>query len=299
MSISASVGKKAANRRPDVVIVQKLLNAARRQDRLALIAVDGLVGLQTIDAISAFQKRYTTVANGRVDPDGPTITKLDETFDSVSEPQIRSDLLHILDKLDQQLALTGSQLPAEVQTQLEMLRNNVEFLAVGCCPLNGGGFANDPSFRWADLGGADQPQPVLTAGPAAAGAPVAAMAMLFLALMAMLMLIHLLPHISEALDDLVNQIRILLSKAVDTMEEIVEQIEDMIKRNFRAGLLCAAEIEAFRQASRKLLDWLESPEIPKDELGKRRYDKQAMELYEEFKEAAMEVAACLAANGAQ
>src|SRR5438105_4604677 len=121
MSISASVGKRGANQNDDVVIVQKLLNSARRQDRLALIGVDGLVGFETIGAISAFQKQYTGVADGRVDPGGPTITQLEEKFELGGESQMRSDLLDILDQLDKQLSIRGEELPAEVQAQLDNL----------------------------------------------------------------------------------------------------------------------------------------------------------------------------------
>ena len=46
---------------------------------MAPISVDGIAGPKTDDAIKKFQKLFTAVSDGRVDPNGPTILrKLEE-----------------------------------------------------------------------------------------------------------------------------------------------------------------------------------------------------------------------------
>jgi peptidoglycan hydrolase-like protein with peptidoglycan-binding domain len=81
-SISGSVGRKGRNRHDDVVTVQKLLNRTRptQGGPSPLLDVDGLAGPKTIAAIQKFQLHHFGFkgADGRVDPKGPTIRKLNE-----------------------------------------------------------------------------------------------------------------------------------------------------------------------------------------------------------------------------
>jgi peptidoglycan hydrolase-like protein with peptidoglycan-binding domain len=78
MPINASVGNAAYNIRSDVVFVQFLLTDWRMRNRIEPIQVDGSVGPETIGAILDFQKRFTPYKDGRVDPGGPTISKLEQ-----------------------------------------------------------------------------------------------------------------------------------------------------------------------------------------------------------------------------
>ena len=88
--ISASVGRSGGvNRSPDVKIVQGLLNnvpftSSGPNPKLRL---DGLCGPKTSDAIHKFQLRHFGMsgADGRVDPAGRTLAKLNE-FDATASP---------------------------------------------------------------------------------------------------------------------------------------------------------------------------------------------------------------------
>lgn len=71
-SISASVGAGGENRPDDVRAVQTLL-AARGVDPGP---IDGKAGPATIAAIEAFQRRFATWPDGRVDPGGRTLREL-------------------------------------------------------------------------------------------------------------------------------------------------------------------------------------------------------------------------------
>ena len=66
-SLSGAVGQGGRNAPEDVRAVQGLLNGAG-----ARLAEDGLIGPATIGAIVTFQRAHTAIADGRVDPGGPT-----------------------------------------------------------------------------------------------------------------------------------------------------------------------------------------------------------------------------------
>jgi peptidoglycan hydrolase-like protein with peptidoglycan-binding domain len=73
--ISASVGKGGVNSRPDVKAVQIAFNNVPISLGGAgdTLAVDGLVGPKTLQAIANFQHRWLTVDDTRCDPRGPTL----------------------------------------------------------------------------------------------------------------------------------------------------------------------------------------------------------------------------------
>jgi hypothetical protein len=78
LTIQDSVGRGGRNRPDDVRTIQSALNA---QDVAAggpsvKLDVDGLSGPLTIAAIEKYQRRQLGWADGRVDPDGPTVRKL-------------------------------------------------------------------------------------------------------------------------------------------------------------------------------------------------------------------------------
>ena len=75
-SISGAVGLGGKNRPDDVRTVQELLNKARAASGLPLIKVDGFIGPETIGAIKQLQMSRFGWADGRVDPDGPTLAAL-------------------------------------------------------------------------------------------------------------------------------------------------------------------------------------------------------------------------------
>jgi peptidoglycan hydrolase-like protein with peptidoglycan-binding domain len=93
-SLSGSVGRGGLNRAADVMTVQFLLNCVpvSQGGPVKDLAVDGIVGPKTIQAINQFQERQFGWADGRVDPEhngGTTIValkKFDPVPDSVIEP---------------------------------------------------------------------------------------------------------------------------------------------------------------------------------------------------------------------
>jgi len=78
LNLHGSVGAFAQNVTKDVRLVQTLLSGVPRSLGGALVPlkVDGIAGKFTINAIKDFQRRHTTIVDGRVDAAGPTIRKL-------------------------------------------------------------------------------------------------------------------------------------------------------------------------------------------------------------------------------
>ena len=87
ITITASVGKNASNQPEDVKKIQQLLNSmqANQGGPDPKLEVDGLNGPKTIAAIEKFQTHHQLVVDGRVDPGGMALAKLNELTKS-SEP---------------------------------------------------------------------------------------------------------------------------------------------------------------------------------------------------------------------
>ena len=76
-ALRGSVGTNGKNARGDVRIVQLLLNGWLRRAGQPLLAIDGIAGPLTCKAISSCQQALRlSVADGRVDPSGPTLKAL-------------------------------------------------------------------------------------------------------------------------------------------------------------------------------------------------------------------------------
>lgn len=81
LSIAGSVGRGGRNVAADVKTIQSALNDEDVADGgpMPKLAVDGIAGPLTVAAIEKFQRRAIGWADGRVDVDGPTIHRLQQT----------------------------------------------------------------------------------------------------------------------------------------------------------------------------------------------------------------------------
>jgi peptidoglycan hydrolase-like protein with peptidoglycan-binding domain len=71
-TIQGSVGRGGRNRSDDVRLIQALLDAAGFDPK----GIDGGCGANTVSAIVAFQRTFTSKPDGRVDPGGRTLERL-------------------------------------------------------------------------------------------------------------------------------------------------------------------------------------------------------------------------------
>ncbi len=79
-AIQYSVGIGGVNHNEDVLVIQQLLNLISPADGgpVVPLAEDGWIGPKTNEAILAFQKFQKTASDGRVDPHGPTLKRMNE-----------------------------------------------------------------------------------------------------------------------------------------------------------------------------------------------------------------------------
>src|SRR5262245_59664140 len=76
--MKASVGVGARNLREDVKYVQFLLSDHLAQGKGEALAIDGICGPKTQAAITKFQQINTGIVDGRVDPNGTMIRRLEQ-----------------------------------------------------------------------------------------------------------------------------------------------------------------------------------------------------------------------------
>lgn len=89
MSISASVGRDGLNQPADVKVVQALLN----KRGFDCGQVDGRCGRRTVQAIISFQSRFARAPDGRVDPGGKTLARLNSQEATLPpKPQLNESL---------------------------------------------------------------------------------------------------------------------------------------------------------------------------------------------------------------
>jgi hypothetical protein len=273
------------------------LNIVRTQDKLPPIDVDGVVGPETLGAILEFQRLHTQAKDDRIDPHGPSLRELERLVAPVIGARIKSAATRILDGLSYELESRGLRLTPELQ-------NNVDSIERAVLGLQSGAPITDirPAVYYPQRRGRRfQPVVAVVAAPAAAAAAAAEAAeaalLILLAVIALLIFIHEAPAMGRSVEDLLKKIQAVMAKLIDDVEEAIQEVEDLIKRNSKAGMLCSAALILFRKLSQQLLDLLKAPRSP-DELGRRRFEKQLTELFQKWQQALEDLFACLAAKGA-
>ena len=137
--IKRSVGAGGVNQREDVLALQKLLNSIEPANGgpIELLGEDGFVGPKTIAAIKRFQQQHHTGSDSRVDPDGPTLKKINE------QPK----KTRIEDAAVARMARSAKAMPALIA----MARQGELTCDQAMIAIRGGSKATSRSFRLADL----------------------------------------------------------------------------------------------------------------------------------------------------
>lgn len=94
------MGDGGANDGQDTRYIQSLLNDWRGRHGRSLIGIDGLVGGETIGAITDFQRTVTGVADGRIDVGFQAITALERSHVDAAQAAMRLGELHQLGTQD-------------------------------------------------------------------------------------------------------------------------------------------------------------------------------------------------------
>jgi peptidoglycan hydrolase-like protein with peptidoglycan-binding domain len=291
MPILRSVGAGGANFRNDTFHVQAALDIWSVADKTASIKVDGIVGPRTIAAIRAYQTRKSLFTDGRVDPNGPTIARLESNLLPTAATQLGNTVTDALRKVLHEAS--GSLLPFQSKASFQRALGLASHLA-GQTQENVG---IRPAVHLISAFG--RPPVVFAAVQAAPVVIVVAEAMMLalLATIAMLILIQMLPTLGKAAEDLIRQIQILMAQLVDGIKSAIESIEDLVRRNTRAGMRCSAELIAFRTLSAQLLAELAAPRSA-NPIEQEQQVIRISNLFQKWKAAFQAVLDCLAANGA-
>lgn len=123
--IEWSVGQGARNNPNDACIIQNALNVWLSSQGERWIAIDSLVGPQTVGAIRRFQRANRLPVDGRIDVGGPTIAVLKSLVGeaAVFAPVV-SELLDVADAA----AIAATEAPPELQQRYAFLTHQLNVL---------------------------------------------------------------------------------------------------------------------------------------------------------------------------
>ena len=138
--INSSVGIGGRNQRDDVRKIQKLLNLIMPQDGGPVVPLvdDGWIGPKTNQAILHFQRFQRTGSDGRVDPYGPTLKRMNE----VVKPRLATNNAYLLARV----ASVMGELTQMTTKARNMIDRAMNYLIVG-----DGMFAKKRDYEMADL----------------------------------------------------------------------------------------------------------------------------------------------------
>ncbi|MEV5493461.1 peptidoglycan-binding domain-containing protein [Streptomyces bobili] len=285
--ISGSVGQGGINRPDDVMAVQRLLSDLRIAAGHVPLDVDGLVGPKTIAAISDFQQQNPGLpVDGRIDPTGPTFTRLDEVSSSLYATIAQEQGFPIL------AAPTPPGTPGHVAAVFDDIRSDFSALAPAERVTGASRFVNPVPNLIApvdrirlNLLGAVQVVPLI---------------IVLIFILALLIIITSNPiwqrAARETLKGLKDRMRLLSQKIRDAVQEIVDAIEGVIGGT-RCAELCANEINKVKDLQQKINELLDRmPANDNDPDAMKQLQFQLARLLEQIVAAQADVVDCLQRN---
>jgi ABC-type transport system involved in cytochrome bd biosynthesis fused ATPase/permease subunit len=148
----------------------------------------------------------------------------------------------------------------------------------------------------ADLTAAAPPGALLAVAVAAAGGAAAAAAEAALitlaALIALLVIIMVMPHISRRAEEIARKIQVLMNKVLDSVNEYVRQIEELLIRNPQARERCFEEIARFNRVTAELITLLTTPRS-KDPVVQQQHVFRTTNKFREWQQALLDLFNCL------
>lgn len=292
MPILKSVGAGGSNLANDTRHVQAALDIWSVADKVPSVVVDGIVGPRTIAAIRNFQSRKSLFSDGRVDPNGPTIKRLEANLLSTAAGQLSNSVANILRNVQREASsgLTPLGLKTAygraLKLSADLAGESAESAGIRPAIHRIAAFGRPPIVF-----AAVQAAPIVIIGVAEA------MMLALLAAMAMLVLIQMLPTMGKAAEELIRQIQVLMAQLVDGIKAGVAAIEDLVSRNTRAGMKCSAELIAFRTISAQILAEIAAPRLT-DPIEQEQRVFRISNLFQKWKQAFNAILECLMANGA-
>lgn len=288
--IQGSVGDGGRNLHAEVVAVQRLLNDWLDGVGGRQIAVDGIVGPETIGAIKACQQANRLLADGRVDVGGPTLRFLDQYCAVLHHTKLR------LGVSGAEALLTQMGPAQSLQPRLRQALGVVkEVIAILKAPT--GASAVVSANHNASVVGFVPTLPVF--GAALVIPP---------ALVVLLVLIMLLLVITgnpvwqrsarQFVDELIRRISKAMARLSDEIEQTIKDVEETVRKSGRCAMLCSDELIAFRQISLQVLNELRGA-VPSDPIRREQWLFRLSNLVKRWQMALEALLECFARNGCQ
>ena len=261
MPLTGSVGSGGNNRVLDVRLVQTILNEWRAQNGLRPIGVDGLSGPETIGAIRVFQQSTTKIVDGRVDSNGASWRSLAAVHNAIVLSFIEAESKRVFDYLDLVIRSSTRTLPPTILSKM----NNIRFEMQSIFRTSAGSVLpqslSDESSSIAFV----RPPPVIGL------VLVDDVAILIIAIFVILFLFALLIA-KPALEEILKQLIILMSKIKELVDEAIEAVKDAARKNLKALQRCKHLLDAIILLGAEILVDLDALKRlpPGDQLGRER-----------------------------
>jgi hypothetical protein len=279
MVIVSSVGRGGSNYRHDVCLIQLMLNEWRQSRHMRLLAVDGIVGSLTIAAIEDFQKAETRITDGRIDRDGPTVRKLVPMYNGFVASYIIHGCRDLFQKFDGQMSSSKRTLPSDFNSSYLEIKQQV-----------------------GTLGSIASTVPVVGARAAVFRPPVVIgvvivddITILILALLVLLFAMALIIA-KPAIEELVRQLIILMSKIKDMVDELIEAIKEAARQNLRQFQRCKGLFDQIMALSAQILAEMEALKQlkPTDEFTRERLVRKLADDMQRLQDLARRFFDCMA-----
>jgi hypothetical protein len=258
--ISASVGQGGINHPQDTKEIQRLIGDLQVAAGVVPLNADGVVGPLTIAAILAFQEQNPDLPrDARIDPGGPTLTRLDEVCGNLYATIAQVQGFPIL------IAPTPPGTPPEVVALLDSIRSDFSALA----PVEQTDGANrfeDPVPRV--IAPLDRIRSTLLGTVAAV--PLIIVLIFILALLVVITSNPLWQRAAkETVRGLKDRMRLLSQKIRDAVQDIIDAIENVVGGT-RCAEICANEINKL-SGRRVVLDYDQHRALPTSCFGDTEY----------------------------
>ncbi len=285
--IAGSVGQGGANRRGDAISIQGLLNDLRTADGLLLLRVDGVAGPKTIGAIIEFQKKHPGLArDGRIDPNGATMAKLDESCANLYGSIAFVQLSTLFDQL--RLGTGFNTLRPRTTLPVQRVRGVLATLRPQAVAPGVNRFVGTPAL------------PFLRS-PLLAAVLVAPIVVVLVFLLLMLVVITSNPIWQRAAREMVkgieDRMRLMSQALRDAIQSMIDEIEDAL-RDTPCAKLCLDErgrLQRLFDELKRLLDSMPANDNDPEALKGMKF--RIVRLQDEILKAREAIIECLARSG--
>lgn len=269
--------------------MQRLLSDLEVAAGAAPLAIDGLIGPATNGAILRFQQQNSGLPrDGRIDPGGPTFTRIDEVCGNLYATLMQVQGILVL------VSPAPPGTPVDVISLLEDIRGDFSALA--------------PVTQAEGARNFEDPVPNLIAHSVrvrsallGAAAPAVPLIIVMIFILAMLVIIISNPiwqrAAKETVKGLKDRMRLLSQKIRDAVQAIVDAIENVIGGT-RCAEVCATEVSKVKDLQRQINELLDiMPANDNDPVAMKQLQFQLARLLDQIVAAQADVADCLARNG--